>query len=102
LLPLGKLFTDTVKMIAYRAETATVGILKKHLAKEDDARALAREIFVSSADILPDEKANTLTIRLHRTATAARDRAVEALLAELNESDFMHPETGLRMRYQLV
>ncbi len=71
-------------------------------ANEDDARALAREIFVSSADILPDEKANTLTIRLHRTATAARDRAVEALLAELNESDFVHPVTGLRMRYQLV
>ena len=42
LRPLGKLFTDTVKMIAYRAETALVGLLRPHLAKEDEARALIR------------------------------------------------------------
>ncbi len=33
LLPLNKQLTDTVKMIAYRAETALVSILRKHLAK---------------------------------------------------------------------
>ena len=39
LAPLGKMLTDTVKMIAYRAETALVGLVRPHLAKEEEARA---------------------------------------------------------------
>ena len=42
LLPLGKTLTDTVKMIAHRAETAPVCLLRTHLAKEDDVRAMIR------------------------------------------------------------
>ena len=37
---LSKQLADTVKMIAYRAETAMVAMLRKHLNKEDEARAL--------------------------------------------------------------
>jgi hypothetical protein len=102
LRPLGKLFTDTVKMIAYRAETALVGLLRPHLAKEDEARALIRELFVSAADIEPDEKKDTLTIRIHRMACPAHDKAVAALLADLTEAAFHHPETGMRMIYELA
>jgi len=102
LRPLGKLFTDTVKMIAYRAETALVGLLRPHLAKEDDARALIRELFVSSADLEPDEKENTLTVRIHRMACPAHDKAVAALLDDLTEAAFRHPETGMRMIYELA
>jgi len=102
LRPLGKLFTDTVKMIAYRAETALVGLLRPRLAKEDEARALIRELFVSSADLEPDEKENTLTVRIHRMACPAHDKAVAALLAELTQANFRHPETGMRMIYELA
>ena len=102
LRPLGKMLTDTVKMIAYRAETALVGLLRPHLAKEDEARALIRELFVSSADLEPDEQANTLTIRIHRMASPAHDKAIGALLSELNQTAFCHPETGMRMIYELA
>jgi len=102
LRPLGKLFTDTVKMIAYRAETALVGLLRPHLAKEEDARALIRELFVSSADLEPDEKGNTLTIRIHRMACPAHDMAIAALLADLDHAGFRHPETGMRLIYKLA
>ena len=102
LLPLAKTLTDTVKMIAYRAETALVGLLRPHLANEAEARALVREIFVSSADLEPDDEAATLTVRLHRMACPAHDRAVALLLADLTEADFRHPETGHRFLYQLV
>jgi hypothetical protein len=102
LLPLNKMFTDTVKMIAYRAETAMVSMLKRHLKKEDEARAVIRALLVSSADIEPDAVANTLDIRIHRTATPAHDRAIEAMLAELNALAFRHPETGAQMCYSLV
>jgi hypothetical protein len=92
---------DTVKMVAYRAETAMVALLRRHLKKEDDARALIRELFVSSADIEPNALANTLTIKIHRMASPAHDRAIAALLEELTLQDFPHPETGARMTFAL-
>ncbi len=102
LLPLNKMLTDVVKMIAYRAETAMVVILRRYLNKEDEARALVRQLFVSSGDIEPDEAAQTLTIKIHRMTNPAHDKAVAALLEELTAQAFCHPETGAKMIYQLV
>ena len=102
LAPLGKMLTDTIKMIAYRAETALVGLLRPHLAKEEEARALVRELFVSSADLEPNEQENTLTIRIHRMACPAHDKAMSALLADLTQATFCHPETGMRLIYELA
>ncbi len=102
LSPLKKTLTDSVKMIAYRAETALVNLLRPYLEKEDEARALIRELFVSSADIEPDEKSNILTIRIHRMACPAHDKAITQLLADLTSSEFKHPETGARMVFSLV
>jgi hypothetical protein len=65
---MAKILTDTVKTIAYRSETALVGLLRQHLKKEEEARALVRELFVSAADLPPNEKENTLTVRVHRMA----------------------------------
>lgn len=102
LLPLAKTLTDTVKMIAYRAETALVGLLRRHLANEAEARALIRELFVSGADLEPDDTAGTLTIRIHRMASPVHDRAITLLLTDLTAAEFRHPETGHRFIYQLV
>jgi transposase-like protein len=102
LAPLGKMLTDTIKMIAYRAETALVGLLRPHLAKEEEARALVRELFVSSADLEPNEQENTLTIRIHRMACPAHDKAISALLADLTQAAFCHPQTGMRWIYELA
>ncbi len=102
LLPLGKMLCDAVKMIAYRAETAMVALLRRHLKTEAEARALIRDLFVASADIEPDDRAKTLTIRIHRMANPAQDKAVAGLLDELTQQGFCHPETGARMIYALV
>jgi hypothetical protein len=102
LRPLAKTLTDTVKMIAYRAETALVGLLRKHLNNEAEARALIRELFVSSADLVPDDQAGTMTIHIHRMACPVHDRAIGLLLEDLNSTGFRHPETGHRFLYQLV
>lgn len=102
LLPLGKMLCDAVKMIAYRAETAMVALLRRHLKNEAEARALIRDLFVASADIEPDGRAKTLTIRIHRMANPAQDKAVAGLLDELTQQGFCHPETGARMIYALV
>lgn len=102
LKPLTKTLSDAVKMIAYRAETAMVGLLRRHLKKEDDARALIRELFVSAGDIEPASQAATVTVRIHRMANPAHDRAMAALLEEINQQEFKHPETGAKMTFALV
>ena len=85
------MLADTVKMIAYRAETAMVALLRRYLNKEDEARALVRELFVSSADIEPDDFGKTLTIKIHRMASPVHDKAIAALLAELTNQGILSP-----------
>ena len=99
LLPLSKMLADTVKMIAYRAETAMVGLLRRHLARQAEARALVRELLVSDADIEPDDLAKTLTIRVHRMANPSHDKAIAALLKELTRAGILSP--GYRRKNDL-
>ena len=79
-----------------------LAILRKYLNKEDEARALVRALFVSSADIEPDEQAKTLTVKIHRMATPAHDKALSLLLSDLTAEEFCHPETGAKMMFRLV
>lgn len=102
LKPLTKALTDTIKMIAYRAETALVAMTRKHLAKPNEARALIRELLVSDADLIPNKTENTLTVKVHRMAIPAHDHAIEKLLDELTSMNFTHPDNGMKVIYQLV
>jgi hypothetical protein len=97
-----KHFVDTIKMIAYRAETTLASLLREHLARAtDDARALVRQIFEIAADLIPDYTANTLTVRLHHFTQAAHDEAIEKLLAELNDTQTIFPGTHLKIIYKI-
>jgi len=49
-----KHFVDTIKLIAYRAETALVQVVRDKLQRADDARALVRQVFSSAVDLCPD------------------------------------------------
>jgi hypothetical protein len=69
---------------------------------EEEARTLISELFVSSADLQPDETDNTLTVRIHRMVCPAHDKAIAALLAPLTQTAFRHPETGMRLIYELA
>ena len=62
LRPSRKQLTDTIKMIAYRAETALVNTVREKLSRKDDARSLIRDLCNSEADILPDIKGGILNI----------------------------------------
>ncbi len=44
----------------------------------------------------------TLTVRIHRMTCPAHDKAVGALLGELTQAAFLHPETGARLIYELA
>ena len=91
-----KHFLDTLKMIAYRAETSMASLLREHMARGgDDAPALLRQIFQTEADLTPDLAANTLTIRLHHLTQAAHHQAIEQMLADLNATQTVFPGTTL-------
>jgi hypothetical protein len=96
-----KHFIETLKMIAYRAETSMASLLREHLARGDDARALLRQIFVTEADLTPDLVANTLTVRIHHLTQAAHDQAIEKLLAEITATKTLFPGTNLMLIFEL-
>jgi hypothetical protein len=97
-----KHFVDTVKMISYRAETAMAQILQQTMSRPCDARSQLRDVYRTEADLLPDHKNGTLTVRLHHMANQAADDAVDYLCQELNSTMTVFPGTNLRLVYELV
>jgi hypothetical protein len=79
LAPSRKRLLDTVKMIAYRAETAMVGILRENLSRADDGRSLIQELFRQDADIKLDEAHQRLEVHVHPLANPRSNRAVAHL-----------------------
>jgi hypothetical protein len=99
--PETKHLTDTIKMLAYRAETTLVALLGPAYARtEEEGRALVREILRAPADIMPDDGAGVLCIRLHGLANPRSNEAVKHLCEQLNELEISYPATALRMRYE--
>ena len=102
LLPSRKQFMDTVKMIAYRAETALCGILKNGLGRNADARPLAKDIFRMEANLRPAPDRGRLFVELHRMSNPQADRAVAQLLEQLNQEECVYPGTNLILEYKQV
>ena len=93
---------DTIKMVAYRAETAMATIVRERLNHADEARALLRAIYTTEADLVPDEEKKILRVRLHQPANHCSARAIIHLCNELNETKSVFPGTELRLVYELV
>jgi hypothetical protein len=102
LCPESKHFIDTIKMIAYRAESALAGELREHLTREEDARALLRRVFVTPANLRPDYDQKTLLVELHRLGSPLQDVAVAKLCEELTATETKFPTTDLRLIYRQV
>jgi len=101
LAPSRKRLTDTVKLVAYRAETAMSTLLRESLRREDDSRALLRDLFRSDADIIPHPDAQVLEVRLHTLANPRFNRAIQHLLDHLNAAECTYPGTDFRLSYTL-
>jgi hypothetical protein len=101
LLPERKYFLDTIKMIAYRAETSMASVVREKLARSDDAHSLLRDLFALEADLLPDPQQQTLTVRLHHLTHRIHDEAIRHLCQELNATETQFPGTKLKLIYKL-
>jgi transposase len=101
LAPEAKHLTDTIKMVAFRAETALVRSLTPHYARtEDDGRALIREMLLTSADIVPHPANHRLLVSLHSLANPRSNAALAVLCKTLNALEVRYPGTDLQLVYQ--
>ena len=93
-----KIITDTLKMVAYRAETQLANLVGPLLpSRHDAARTFMRQVFELPADLLPDYERGTLTVRLHSMTTPRDNRALASLCGVLNELKVNYPDTDLRL-----
>jgi hypothetical protein len=95
---------DTINMITYRAETAQACLmtLPTITITLPMARQLLQTLFVTEADILPDEVKKELKIRVHGTSRPAGNQAIEKLFETLNEAQVKYPGSELRLVYELA
>lgn len=96
-----KRLLDTIKMIAYRAETAMVELVKSPVLDSTAGRRLMQDLFDSQADILPETASQRLRIRVHRSARPATDRLLTTLFERLNQAELIYPGTELQLVYEL-
>ena len=97
-----KYFIDTIKLIAYRAETAMVNIVHQTMSHHDEARNLLRSLYATEADILPDYEKKKLIVRLHQPANRCSAITIKNLCLELNATRTQFPGTDLRLIYEMV
>lgn len=97
-----KHFLDTIKLIAYRAETALAQLARDKMQRLDDARSLIRQLFRTEVDLIPDHQNKTLTVRLHPLTAEVHDGVVRHLCEELTSTETVFPGTDLRLVYQIA
>jgi hypothetical protein len=95
-----KYFLDTIKMIAYRAETSMASTVREKLKRSDDARAVLRQISHTEVDLTPGIEAKTPAVHLHHLTQAAHDAAVRYLCDELTVTETIFPGADLRLVYK--
>lgn len=95
---------DTIKLVAYRAETAMAHVLRETLppGRKDEERRLLQSLYQNEADLIPDKTAGTLTVRLHYPANEMLARSVRKLCEELTATETVFPTTELRLVYELA
>ena len=92
---------DTIKMIAYRAETAMASLLQPYLSTPDESRRLLQALYQSEADLLPDHQQGTLTVQLHHLANPRFDKVIRKLCEDLNATETRFPGTKLLLVMKL-
>ncbi|MHC4525862.1 MAG: putative transposase, partial [Planctomycetota bacterium] len=102
LLPGRKRLVDTIRMIAYRAETAMALLLRNDTVDMAAARRLLQDLFRTDADIIPKDDEGILLIRVHSASRPAANRSLSALIEELNSYEMIYPGTEMKTVYELI
>ena len=93
---------DTIRMIAYRAETAMSALITGPTVDTPAARCLLQNLFATEADIAPDYQNRRLLINVHRSSRPAADQVLAGLFEHLNAAEIIYPGTDLKIAYAFV
>ncbi len=93
---------DTVRIIAYRAETAMVPLLTDQHTDSSAARTILQALFRATADIIPEPDQKRLRVLVHSASRPATDKRLLKLCDQLNEMRMVFPGTDLTLSYELV
>ena len=97
--PERKIFTDLVRMVAYRAESAMFALLDPALNRnEDEGRAFLQTLFRTPADLIPDGE--TLTVRFHSMSQPRFNRALRELCETTARQRHVYPGTDVRLVFE--
>jgi len=95
-----KRLTDTLKSVAYQAETALLRLIRPHYSRhEDEGRKLLASAMHLSGDI--EVGTGELRIILEPAASPNRTQAIARLCDELNATQSFYPGTRLRLCYAI-
>ncbi|MEO6230942.1 MAG: putative transposase [Ferruginibacter sp.] len=102
LKPESKTLMNIIKMICYRAETATANELATHwLNATDEKRMLVKQIMNNNADLIPDYENKTLTVVLHSLSAPRFNNAAAKLAETLNQSETIFPGSDLTLIFKI-
>ena len=97
--PERKIFTDLVRTLAYRAESALLGRVGPLLARDgEEGRAFLKALFATPADLVPND--TELLVRFHSMAQPRLNRALRALCEAATDERHLYPGTSLRMVFE--
>ena len=96
-----KLLTDAFKMLAYRAESQMARWIEPFFKRhEEEARKFLQSVFQATADLDPDHRHRTLTVRFHGLSCPRATRALWNLCQVANQDPVNYPGTDLRLVFQ--
>ena len=97
-----KHFLDTIKLIAYRAETALSNMAKEYMSHKDESRLLLKQIYKTDTNLIVDDKTQKLIVEIHRLAHWKDDVVLEKLCTAMNQTEPKFPDPNLTLNYKLV
>jgi hypothetical protein len=97
-----KHFLDTIKLIAYRAETALSNIIKEYMAHKDESRLLLKQIYQTDANLILDEEKQRLIVEIHTLSHWKDDVVLEKLCQIMNDTETKFPDTNITIFYKMV
>ena len=95
-------FINMIRIMAYRAETCMVDIVKANERFSRDGRSLVQDLFQQCADLKVDHENKLLRVKIHHASCKRSDEAFTELFEVLNASETKMPGTELCLRYELL
>ncbi|MDB4491423.1 hypothetical protein N9260_00195 [bacterium] len=79
-------------------------MVRDHLGKHhrDEARAYVRDLYTTEANLIPELKAETLTVERHSLATPKANEILRHLCEELHATKTKYPDINLRLIFKSV